>query len=90
MAKEISRAKVTGKTPEEIVKSINKVLASIYSSQIELQKRLNSLTKGYGKEGDSEVGSIKLVEDKKGSDKYKLVAKFKDGEKLLDAGFIDK
>jgi len=82
--------KVTGTTLQEVLVSLNKTICSLYAQNKVLEKKVSDLTRGDIPAEKSQVGAIRLVENKKGTNKYQLEVKFKDGVKLLDASFIDK
>lgn len=84
--RKISRKRVKGNSVSEIERSVNQALDSIYTYIDSLTNAIDTYNKGKAnKEGL--IGEVSLVEDKKGPDKYKLVGRFKDGLKELDASF---
>jgi hypothetical protein len=78
---------VTGKTVEELQRNINKALSQLYRKIGMLEEKVNRYSRGQAVSNKGTTGEVILVENKSGQDKYKLIAKFKDGDKELDASF---
>lgn len=90
MLKGKNRARVSVTDMQGLVNQVNKIFSQIQQEIAVVNNKIDLLTRGTAKDIDVEVGTIRLVEEKKGSDKYKLEAKFKDGIKVADVVFEDR
>ncbi len=84
MQNQIKKPVITGDTIEALKVSMNKALTEIYNQEKELHKEVSSLTRGQQMTKDIPIGSLRLVEEKKGSKKFRIEAKYKGGIKVLD------
>jgi len=88
-SRNIKKETVTGNDVKSLLISINRALSKVYREMNNLKAQLE-IKRGNPGTLDSDVGTIRLVEEKKGSNKYRVEAKFKDGVKVLDAEFKDR